>query len=232
MKVTNIRELCQLYYESVAIRSRTPISFAILIQKLKINDPATVISNEEIKELQDLELETFIVYPEELLLHQNVITNCCHLFNACNNDKSMNKLYTTSNQNKYVTSDVDEKSDKDIHSITSINILKRDCSNDTEIGKNVNFKIIDLCNKKKAKTLFKDSVVPHGNKHMTALEVIQEQLGDLRKGNVLIITSDHKAKLDTAEQTRLEETLEICSYLGLSRVSVMKGGLKGYLNNL
>jgi len=75
VKIENIRDLCKLYYESVAIRSKTPISFAILIQKLKINDPATVISNEEMKELQSLELETFVVYPQELMLHQNIVTN-------------------------------------------------------------------------------------------------------------------------------------------------------------
>lgn len=126
VKIRHIRELCQLYYESVAIRSRTPLSFAILIHKLKINDPATVISNEEMKELQSLELETFIVYPDELMLHQKLITNCCHLFNSANNDKSMNKLYLVSNQNKYVTSHNDDQSDRDSQSLTSINILKRD----------------------------------------------------------------------------------------------------------
>lgn len=225
LKVLNIKELCQLYYESVAIRSRTPVSFAILIQKLKINDPATVISNEEIKELQDLELETFIVYPEEL-------TSCVHLYNTCNNDKSMNKLYSCSNQNKYVTSEIDEQNAKDIQSITSINILKRDCSNDTEIGKNVKFAFIDLTNKKKAKTHFKDAIIPHGVKGSSALEVLQSSLCDLRKCNVLIITSDHKVKLDSSEVKRLEETLQVCSYLGISRVSVLKGGLKGYINHL
>ena len=104
-----MRELWKIYYESVAIRSHTPLSFAILIQKLKINDPATVISNEEIAELQDLELETFIVYPEELLLNQKIITNWWHLFNTSNNDKSMNKLYITSNKNKYIMSELDKE---------------------------------------------------------------------------------------------------------------------------
>lgn len=100
VKITNIRELCQLYYQAVAIRSKTPLSFAILIHKLKINDPATVISNEEMKELQNLELETFIVYPEEVLFHQNKITNWYHLYNASNNDKSMNKFYEIPSQNE------------------------------------------------------------------------------------------------------------------------------------
>lgn len=72
LRVCSISELCKLYYESVALRSQTPLSFAILIQKLKINDPAIVISNEEMKELQDPDLNTFIVYPEELLLHQGL----------------------------------------------------------------------------------------------------------------------------------------------------------------
>ena len=75
LKITNIRSLWKLYYESVAIRSRTPVSFAILIQKLKINDVITVISNEEMKELQSLELETFIVYNEELLLNQGHLSH-------------------------------------------------------------------------------------------------------------------------------------------------------------
>ena len=107
-KIMNIRDLCKIYYESVAIRSQTPLSFAILIHKLKINDPAKIISNEEIAELQELELETFIVYPEELLLNQNLITNWWHLYDTSNNDKSMNKLYTTINQNKYIMIDQDK----------------------------------------------------------------------------------------------------------------------------
>ena len=229
VKVSNVRELWQLYYEAVALRSRTPLSFAILIQKLKINDPATVISNEEMRELQDLELETFIVYPEELLLHQRVITNCSHMFNTANNDKSLNKLYTTSNQNKYVSSCSDDPDERDLHYITSINILKRDWGNDTEIGKNVSFRVIDLTGKKKAKTLFRDLIVCQGVKQSNAFEVIQTHAPDLHKSNVLIITSDQKVKLGEGEVIRLQATLDACSELGISRVSVLKGGLKGYL---
>jgi len=48
--------------------------------------------------------------------------------------------------------------EKDLQSITSINILKRDSGNDTEIGKSVKFKIIDLTNKKKVKAIFKDAI--------------------------------------------------------------------------
>lgn len=105
LKIDNIRDLCKLYYESVAIRSKTPVSFAILIHKLKINDRATVISNEEMKELQSLELETFIVYPEEVKLQQGEVSNLSHLYNTNNNDKSMNKLYSSICKNKYIVNE-------------------------------------------------------------------------------------------------------------------------------
>ena len=229
LKISNVRELCQIYYESVALRSRTPLSFVILIQKLKINDRTTVISNEEMRELQELELETFVVYPDELLLHQKIVTNCCHLFNASNNDKSMNKFYTTSNQNKYVTCDQEVQDQRDLHSITSINILKRDWGNDTEIGKNVKFMIIDLTLKKKTQAVFPDSIVLHGVKGKSALEVLESLGSQLGKYNILIITSDTKGRLDKDEKARLAQTLEDCTQLGLSRVSVLKGGLKHYL---
>jgi len=74
-KIFNIKELCQLYYESVALRSQTPLSFAILIHKLKINDHAAVISYEEMRELTNFELDIFVMYPEEVLLNQKVISN-------------------------------------------------------------------------------------------------------------------------------------------------------------
>lgn len=92
-KVSNIRELCQLYYESVALRSQTPLSLAVLIHKLKINDHTTVISYEEMRELQNFELDIFVMYPEEVLLNQKKISNCSHLYNTSNNDKTWNKFH-------------------------------------------------------------------------------------------------------------------------------------------
>lgn len=219
LRVCNIRELCQVYYESVAIRSQTPISFAILIQKLKINDPATVISNEEMRELQELELETFVVYPDELMLHSNLITNCNHLFNSSNNDKSMNKFHTNSDQNKYVTNNQEGQDAKDIQSITSINILKRDCSNDTAIGKNVKFQIIDLGGRKKLKTLWKDALTL--SKKTTVSDILETNLSALKKSNVLIVLSDSKSKIDKEEKAKLEEVLFESNRLGISRVSVL-----------
>ena len=231
VKIYTIRELCQLYYEAVSIRAKTPVSFAILINKLKINDPVVLISNEEMRDLQSLELETFVVYPEELMLHQGIISNCYHLYNTTNNDKSMNKFYSTSNQNKYVTGTSESQDPRDIDSITSINILKRDSSNDTEIGKSVRFKLIDLTLKKKTRTMLKDTITVHGTKDKTPLELLQEMASDLRKYNVLLITSDHKVKLDSSELKRKMETIEILKYLGISRVSVLKGGFKNYLES-
>jgi hypothetical protein len=142
----------------------------------------------------------------------------------------MNKFYTIPNQNKYVTGE-QEQDIRDIQSITSINILKRDCSNDTEIGKSANFQEIDITNKKKSKQIFKNAIICHGVKGSTVLEILQLKLGELRKSNVLLITSEHTVKLDSSELKRLEETLEICSYLGISRVSILKGGLKNYLSS-
>ena len=52
-------------------------------------------------------------------------------------------------------------------------------------------------------------------------------LGELRKG-IILICSDHRENLDTAEMARLNETKEILAYLGLSKVSVLKGGVKNY----
>ena len=134
-KVQNIWDLCQLYYESVALRSQTPLSLAILIHKLKINDSATVISYEEMRELHNFELDIFIMYPEEVLLNQEKISNWSHMYNTSNNDKTWNKFYLNYNQNKYITGDEEKQDDKELKAITSINILKRDCSSDTEIGK-------------------------------------------------------------------------------------------------
>ena len=123
-KISNIRDLWKLYYESVVIRSQTPLSFAILIHKLKINDLAKVISNEEITELQELELETFIVYPEELLFNQQLITNWWHLYDTSNNDKSMNKFYSSTNQNKYIMIDQDKDGNYNFASFNAVYSLE------------------------------------------------------------------------------------------------------------
>lgn len=155
-KVLNAKELCELYYKSVALRSQTPLSLAILIHKLKINDHAAVISYEEMNELQTFELDIFVMYPEEVLCNQNKISNCSHLYNTTNNDKTWNKFHLASCQNKYVTGDEQNQCAKELSSITSINVLKRDCSNDTEIGKHVALKYIDITGKKKTKQIFKD----------------------------------------------------------------------------
>lgn len=71
------------------------------------------------------------------------------------------------------------------------------------------FRLIDITNKKKAKSTFPNSLICHGVKGSTPLEILQSQMGELRKSEVLILCSDHKTKLDSAERKRLEEVLEI-----------------------
>mmetsp|Transcript_13399 Transcript_13399/g.11895 ORF Transcript_13399/g.11895 Transcript_13399/m.11895 type:complete len:112 (+) Transcript_13399:237-572(+) len=108
-------------------------------------------------ELTNFELDIFVMYPEEVLLNQKSLTNCSHLYNASNNDKTWNKHYTDFTQNKYVTGE-DKSDEKDLQSLTSINLLKRDYSNATEIGKNVAIRFIDLTLKRKTKQAFKNII--------------------------------------------------------------------------
>jgi hypothetical protein len=48
IKIKEFNTLCNVYYESVNVRSNTPLSFPILISKLGLFDPSTIISNEEL----------------------------------------------------------------------------------------------------------------------------------------------------------------------------------------
>lgn len=122
--------------------------------------------------------------------------------------------------------------ERDIQSITSINILKRDCGNDTEIGKCVNFKIIDLTCGKKFWRKFKESILWYEVKGKSMQDILQEQSLELKRCNILIITSDRKINISDKESSRLEDVIETLSSLGLSKVSVLKGGLKSYLTLL
>lgn len=117
---------------------------------------------------------------------------------------------------------------KDFQSITSINMLKRDCGNDTEIGKSVNFKIIDLSSNKKFVKWWKELIICSKIKGKKTKDVLDSWYQELKKSNILIVTSSHKQKISDKEKIKLQETLEILASLGLSRVSVLKGGAKGY----
>lgn len=48
MKILDFNTLCNTYYESIHIRSNTPLSFPILISKLGLFESNTIISNEEV----------------------------------------------------------------------------------------------------------------------------------------------------------------------------------------
>ena len=63
-------------------------------------------------------------------------------------------------------------------------------------------------------------------------DILQEQSLELKRCNILIITSDRKINISDKESSRLEDVIETLSSLGLSKVSVLKGGLKSYLTLL
>lgn len=122
-----------------------------------------------------------------------------------------------------------------MQSITSINILKRDSGSDTEIGKSVVYKAIDITTKKKLKGMFKNAIDITETREEWILDVLHDNIWALKKGNPIVITSDEPSKLDGDEGTRLKFVLEILAALKVSRVSVLRGGLKEYLqsrNNL
>ena len=123
-------------------------------------------------------------------------------------------------------------SDKDVQSLTCISILKRDWGNDTEIGKSVIFKIIDLTKGKKYWKKHKNSILWYCVKGKSAQEILEDQLSELKRSNILIITTDRKISISDKERERLDEIIGILSSLGISRVSVLKGGFKNYLTHL
>lgn len=108
-----------------------------------------------------------------------------------------------------MTGDEEKQDEKELKSITSINLLKRDCSNATEIGKNVDIKYIDLTLKKKTKQHFKDLISCFGIKNTDPAEILRDKAADLKRHNILLLTSDQKSKLDSAESIRLSKALEI-----------------------
>ena len=110
-------------------------------------------------------------------------------------------------------------------------MLKRDWGSDTEIGKCVCFKTIDLTWGKKFWKKYKESILWFDIKGKSARDILESQWQELKKSNILIITSNHKAKISDKEKNRLKEVIEILASLELSRVSVLKGGLKNYLAN-
>lgn len=146
----------------------------------------------------------------------------------------MNKLHLNDDQNKYVASDRDLEgnvlSQRDVQAITKINFLKRDCSDDTEVGKNVHFKVVDLTPKRRFVAKCKSAIAPFGIKGATMLDVLKTNLSELKRSNVLVVASDHRRFLEAAEASKLGDTLNTLSDLGVSRVSVLKGGFKGYMS--
>jgi hypothetical protein len=49
LRINNFSTLSNIYYESVRIRSQTPLSFPILITKLGLFESNAIISNEEVE---------------------------------------------------------------------------------------------------------------------------------------------------------------------------------------
>jgi hypothetical protein len=75
IKIASISKLCDLYFYGIQVRSNTPKSFQILVEKLKANSnkPDRILALEEIDEIGNFQdYDTLPMYSEELADIQNI----------------------------------------------------------------------------------------------------------------------------------------------------------------
>ena len=101
IKIETWDELWNLYFYGINIRTNTPKSFEILVNKLKANNnnPNRILALEEIDEIGNFEdYDTLPMYYEELLTIQN---------NLLRNSKELLLPQTDNNNKKYLIYEVD-----------------------------------------------------------------------------------------------------------------------------
>lgn len=131
MKIHDFNTLCNTYYESITIRSNTPLSFPILISKLGLFESNTIISNEEVDLIESFQINHQMpLYLKELIHGQALVQN------SNNNNKFQNLiLLSEDEQAVYLCNDLDN-SGKLMDPIIKMNALKYSTGKDVKLASN------------------------------------------------------------------------------------------------
>ena len=130
----------------------------------------------------------------------------------------------SSNKNKYVNGEGESQDKKYITSLPNINIFKRDCSMIPRLVKMWNLNLLILLSRRSPTKFLRIDSLYLRVKGQIPVKILNREAVELKKINIFILTSGHKAKINSSEDKRLNEVLEAISHIYLSKVSVMKGG--------
>jgi len=215
IKISTIKDLSNVYYISVNVRSNTPLSFGMLVKNLKVFDSAKFSSNEELTQIARFKSCNIMpIYEEEFTASQEGPKEYEDLHNvhfSTNNNKYHNAfiLHNDELQKMLSLSTYSEVESSENDSIKRINVLKFSLDDQTRIGRNIDFKISDC--RVEGASWMKFFKLNAKIKTTENLEFDKEII-DKKKSHVCVVTSrNNTGKMNKKEQELYTKAMSMLS---------------------